>query len=44
MTVALESLKPEAEKIVAQYDQKRAAMLPVLRLLQERLGHVAPEA
>ncbi|MBI4342498.1 MAG: NADH-quinone oxidoreductase subunit NuoF, partial [Candidatus Omnitrophica bacterium] len=29
---------------MARYEEKRAAMLPVLRLVQERFGHVTPEA
>jgi len=40
----LESLRGEAEAIVAKYEQKRAAMLPVLRLVQERFGCVFLEA
>ena len=40
----LESLKSEAQTIVARYEEKRAAMLPVLRLIQERFGYVAPDA
>ena len=40
----LESLRSEAENIVARYEQKQAAMLPVLRLIQERFGHVSSEA
>lgn len=34
----------EAQKILAKYDQKRAAMLPLLHLAQEKIGHVTPEA
>ena len=40
----LESLRVEAETIVARYEQRRAAMLPVLRLIQERVGAIAPQA
>jgi len=43
-TTAFDSLRAEAEKIVAQYEQKRAAMLPVLRLIQERFGSVSTQA
>ena len=41
---ALESLREEAEKIVARYEQKRAAMLPILRLVQEKMGHITSQA
>src|SRR3989338_2796198 len=30
--------------IIARYEQKKAAMLPVLHLVQERLGFISPEA
>ncbi len=39
-----DALRQEAEAIVAKYEQKRAAMLPVLRLVQERFGHITPTA
>ena len=39
-----ESIRSSAEAIVARYEQKRAAMLPVLRLVQERLGFISIEA
>ncbi len=35
---ALELLRAEAEKIVAKYEERRAAMLPVLHLVQRELG------
>lgn len=41
--MSLESLKSEAEKIVAKYDQKRAAVLPLLHLAQDKIGAVTPE-
>ncbi len=41
---SFQALEPDAAKIIAQYDQKRAAMLPVLRLVQERIGHITPAA
>lgn len=41
---ALDALRQPAEAIMAKYEQKRAAMLPVLHLVQERLGVVTPEA
>lgn len=40
----LHQLDPEAEKIVAKYDRKRAATLPLLHLAQEKLGCVTDEA
>lgn len=36
-------IKPEADKILARYEQKRAAILPVLRLYQERAGYISEE-
>jgi NADH-quinone oxidoreductase subunit F len=42
--VNLAELEPEAQKIVARYDQQRAAMLPLLWLVQERFGYISPEA
>jgi len=40
----LDALRQAAEAILARYEQKQAAMLPVLRLVQERLGCITPEA
>ena len=40
----LESIRKEAEAIVARYEQKQAAMLPVLRLVQERFGCITLQA
>ncbi|MBI3251811.1 MAG: NAD(P)H-dependent oxidoreductase subunit E [Candidatus Omnitrophica bacterium] len=39
----LASLDPEAQKILAKYDQKRAATLPLLHLAQDKVGCVTPE-
>ena len=39
-----DTLLSEAQTIVARYEQKRAAMLPVLRLVQERMGHITTQA
>ena len=39
----LSPLDPEAQKIVAKYDQKRAATLTLLHLAQDKIGHVTPE-
>ena len=39
----LSTLDPQAQKIVAKYDQKRAATLPLLHLAQDKIGHVTPE-
>ena len=41
--MTLSQLDTEAQKIVAKYDQKRAAMLPLLHLAQDKIGHVTPE-
>ncbi len=37
-------LDAEAQKIVAQYDEKRAAVLALLHLAQDKIGHITPEA
>lgn len=39
-----ESLRPAAEVVLAKYEEKRAAMLPVLRLVQEKFGYITTEA
>ena len=38
------SLDNEAQKILAKYDQKKAAMLTLLHLAQDKIGSVTPEA
>ena len=40
----LKNLDAEAQKILAKYDQKRAAMLPLLHLAQDNIGSVTPAA
>lgn len=40
----LERLKPECEKIIAQYERKRSALLPLMHLFQGHEGYVTPEA
>ncbi|MBI3996326.1 MAG: NADH-quinone oxidoreductase subunit NuoF [Candidatus Omnitrophica bacterium] len=40
----LESLAAEAQAILAKYEQRRAATLPLLRLIQERFGSITIEA
>ena len=40
----MKELDLEAEKIVAKYDKKRAAILPLLHLAQDKIGAVTPEA
>ncbi len=42
--IDLTTLDNEAQKIVAKYDQKRAAVLPLLHLAQDKIGYVTPEA
>jgi len=37
-------LKPEAERIVAQYEHKRSALLPLMHLFQQHEGYVSREA
>ena len=39
----LKGLDNEAQKIVAKYDQKRAATLMLLHLAQDKVGQVTPE-
>ena len=38
----LKNLDVEAQKVVAKYDQKRAAVLTLLHLAQDKVGHVTP--
>jgi NADH-quinone oxidoreductase subunit F len=42
--VTLASLEPRAQDIIRRYDEPRAAVLPLLWLVQESFGHVSPEA
>ncbi len=39
-----ERLRPECERIIAQYEQKRSALLPMMHLFQEHEGFVSPQA
>ena len=39
----LAELETPARAILARYEEKKAAMLPLLRLVQERFGYVTPE-
>ena len=41
--VTLTRLDAEAQKILSKYEEKRAAVLPLLHLAQEAVGHVTPE-
>ena len=43
MNFDLKTLDAEAQKILAKYDQKRAATLPLLHLAQDKVGQVTPE-
>ena len=43
MSADLTKLDPEAQKILAKYEQKRAATLPLLYLAQDKVGYVTPE-
>jgi NADH-quinone oxidoreductase subunit E len=40
----LERLTPGCERIIAQYEQKRSALLPIMHLFQEHEGYCSPEA
>lgn len=40
----LERLRPECERIIAQYEQKRSALLPLMHLFQQHEGFVSPQA
>ena len=40
----LAALEPQAREIIKRYDEPRAAMLPLLWLVQERFGHVSSDA
>jgi len=40
----LERLRPECERIIAQYEQKRSALLPIMHLFQEHEGYVSAQA
>jgi NADH-quinone oxidoreductase E subunit len=40
----LERLRPQCETIIAQYEQKRSALLPIMHLFQEHEGFVSGEA
>ena len=40
----LSDLEPRAEEVLQLYEERRAAMLPLLWLVQENQGYVSPEA
>jgi NADH-quinone oxidoreductase subunit E len=40
----IERLRPECERIIAQYEQKRSALLPLMHLFQENEGFVSLQA
>jgi NADH-quinone oxidoreductase subunit F len=42
--VNLSDLEPKAKEILQRYDQRRAATLPLLWLVQESFGYISPEA
>jgi NADH-quinone oxidoreductase subunit F len=42
--VNLAALEPQAREIIQRYDQPRAAVLPLLWLVQENVGHIPSEA
>jgi NADH-quinone oxidoreductase subunit E len=39
-----ERLRPKCDEIIAQYEQKRSALLPLVHLFQEHEGFVSPQA
>lgn len=40
----LAQLKPECEQIIARYEQRRSALLPIMHLFQQHEGYVSPQA
>jgi NADH-quinone oxidoreductase subunit E len=40
----LERLRPEFDRLIAQYEQRRSALLPIVHLFQQHEGFVSPEA
>jgi NADH-quinone oxidoreductase subunit E len=40
----LERLKPECQRIIAQYEYKRSAVLPLMHLFQQNEGYVSQQA
>jgi NADH-quinone oxidoreductase E subunit len=40
----LEQLKPACQEIIAQYEEKRSALLPIMHLFQAHEGFVSPQA
>jgi NADH-quinone oxidoreductase E subunit len=40
----IDKLRPECERIVAQYEQRRSALLPMMHLFQEHEGYVSQDA
>lgn len=44
MGVFTEEMMKEAENIIAQYPQRKAAIMPLLWLVQEKLGYIPKEA
>lgn len=43
-SVLLERLRPECERIIAQYEERRSALLPLIHLFQEHQGYASREA
>ncbi|MBV8374363.1 MAG: NAD(P)H-dependent oxidoreductase subunit E [Candidatus Eremiobacteraeota bacterium] len=40
----LERLRPECDRVIAQYEQKRSALLPLMHLFQQNEGYVSQQA
>lgn len=42
--MTLTALEPQARQIIQRYDEPRAALLPLLWLVQQSFGHISPDA
>jgi NADH-quinone oxidoreductase E subunit len=40
----LASLRPQCDELIAQYEQRRSALLPIMHLFQQHEGFVSPQA
>lgn len=40
----LERLRPQCDALIAQYEEKRSALLPIMHLFQQHEGFVSPQA
>lgn len=44
LSIITQALRPQMDYITAQYESKRAALLPLLHLVQEKEGLISPQA